>query len=340
MNPVFNKRYLIVPFCITILLLAGSCGSGIAYENSHDVENPAGTEIGSLLWVNEFHTDSAVKEAVRHTLDNSSIIISQISWSPHDSSFFNNASWYYNLARDHDKKFMLSIDWQNFQRTGTLGDWSFKHDSVRDKYREDILNLIEVYSPDYIQLGVEINYYGLIDTEGYKGFIKTYNELKEEINSDYESLEVGLSFQLELLFGVHHDWENNRTLETLDAVSKNLDFIGVSTYPDEYYGNEKDALGSLKYLDSLKSYYQNIIIISETAISSLNFESEIRNRYQDALFNKARELELKVLIWGSMIDHEISKGWQHRIGLLNSDGTPKEDFENWKIRSSEIKIKS
>ena len=246
MSPSFDRENLLVLFCVTMLLLVGSCRSSLENDNSDDVEIPIGTEIGSLLWVNEFHTDWAIKEAVRHTLDNSSIIIGQISWSPHDSSFFKNASWYHGLAKNHNKKFMLSIDWQNFLRTGTLGDWSFEDDSAQDKYKKDMLNLIQVYSPDYIQLGVEINYYSLIHPEGYRGFIKTYNELKEEINAEYESLEVGLSFQLELLFGVHQHWDKNRTLETLDIVSKNLDFIGVSTYPDEYYENEKDPLGSLK----------------------------------------------------------------------------------------------
>ena len=42
-------------------------------------------------------------------------------------------------------------------------------------------------------------------------------------------MEVGLSFQLELLYGIHKNWEPNNTLGALEAVVQNLDFIGVSS---------------------------------------------------------------------------------------------------------------
>lgn len=339
MNPTSDRRNLLISFLVSILLFVGSCGTSSENNSSDLLDHSVETEIGSLLWVNEFHSDSAVKEAVRHTLDNSTMIIAQISWSPHDSNFFNNASWYHNLAKEHNKKFMLSVEWQDFYRTGTLGDWSFEDDSVQLEFKKDMLKLAEEYSPDYFQPGVEINYYGLIDPDGYRGFIEVFNELKTEIASNNIFTEVGLSFQLELLFGVHKEWDKNRTLETLDAVRSNLDYIGVSTYPDEYYKSETDVSGSLRYLDSLCMYYQNPVIISETAVSSLKFKSETRRHYQNLLFNKAKELEIEALIWGSMIDDKKLSGWQYCTGLLNSDGTPKEDFENWVFKSSEIKPK-
>ena len=300
-------------------------------------ENYTKTEIGSLLWVNEFHSDSAVKEAVKQMLDNSSIVIAQVSWSPGDSSFFENVLWYYNLAKDHHKKFMLSIDWQNFERTGTQGNWSFANDTVQARFRSDMIKLVDEYSPDYFQPGVEINYYGLTNSEGYKGFIKVFNELKTELNFNYQSTKIGLSFQLELLFGVHKDWDKNRTLATLDAVAPNLDFIGVSTYPDEFEHYKENVTGSLKYLDSLNSNYENSMIISETAVSSFNFNPQVRIKYQNTLFDKARKLKFKALIWGSIIDHKMLTSWQYKIGLLNSNGAPKADFENWKKRSQELK---
>ena len=63
-------------------------------------------EGGSLLWINGQHEDMAIKNAVQHTLENSSIIIAQVNWSPHDSSFFDNVAWYFSLAKDHGKSFM------------------------------------------------------------------------------------------------------------------------------------------------------------------------------------------------------------------------------------------
>ena len=68
-------------------------------------------EVGTLLWVNEAMSDSLVKLAVKETLENSSLIIGQISWSPSDISFTKNAEWYHSLAMESGKSFMLNIDW-------------------------------------------------------------------------------------------------------------------------------------------------------------------------------------------------------------------------------------
>ena len=131
------KMYLIF---IIICVIYHSCDT----ENSQDVndENTSSTiDIGSLLWVTSDHSDLAVKQAVGYTLDNSNIIIAQVIWSPFDSSFFDDIKWYHKLAIDHNKKFMLNLDWQNLNRNGTNGNWSFDIEEVQIKFKEDVLEL-------------------------------------------------------------------------------------------------------------------------------------------------------------------------------------------------------
>jgi hypothetical protein len=291
------------------------------------------TEVGTLLWVNEGLSDESIKIAVKETLDNSSIIIAQVSWSPSDSVFFHNAAWYHSLAIENGKSFMLNIDWLENDRSGTRGDWSFENEQIRTKFKNDIKKLVVEYNPDYLTLGIEVNYYALTSPVGYKGFIKTFNELKASLKKLAPKLKIGLSFQLDLLYGVHSDWAQNKSLQALDAVAENLDYIGISTYPDFQIANNNQPFSSLNYIDSLVIAYNKPIGISETGISTVKFNDKQRAEYLKAIYQKFQDLDLKFLIWGSIIDDPRNENWHNRIGLLYSDGKFKPEFKIWKTKN-------
>lgn len=314
-----------------------SCGGEIKEADS-EVSKPNKTDIGSLMWVNETHSDSAVKEMVKHTLDNSTFIVAQVSWSPFDSSFFDNARWYYDLAVEHNKKFMLNLDWQNFNRNGANGDWSFDEDAIQEIFKADVTELANTYKPDVFILGVEVNYYALLDSSGYKGFISTYSSVKTLLDKEYPEMDIGLSFQLELLYGIHSKWGSNKTLETLDAVVRNMDFIGLSTYPDQHDSSLQNVCGSLCYLDSLKSLYEVPLAITETGISLTNFDQVQHEEYTTCVFKKVEQIAAQFFIWGSMIDDPLIETWQHQIGLLEGDGCPKKEFDIWVDLGNTIKV--
>jgi hypothetical protein len=294
-------------------------------------------EVGTLLWVTPEHQDEAIKIAVRNTLESSSIIVAQISWSPDNSTFFQNTSWYHQLAKEHGKSFMLNIDWLENNRSKTKGGgWGFENEKVKKKFKNDIIKLVKVYEPNYLTLGIEVNYYALISPEGYKSFIKTFNELKAQIKESNAVIQIGLSFQLELLYGLHKDWNQIKTLQTLDAVEKNLDYLGVSTYPDLVVSNFNESFSSMKYLDSIETTYGLPIGISETGISSKNYSKEQRIDYVTDIYQKYHNLNMKFLIWGSIIDHPRKKLWEDEIGLIESNGIPKEEFNTWKNENLKI----
>ncbi|NVO20250.1 MAG: hypothetical protein HXX13_11145 [Bacteroidetes bacterium] len=293
-------------------------------------------EAGSLLWVNESHSDESIKNAVREVLENSSIIVAQVSWSPTDSVFYQNTAWYYTLAKNNDKAFMLNIDWLDNDRSGTRGGWSFENEQVRQKFKYDIKKLVSNYSPNYLTLGIEVNYYALTTPKGYKKFIGTFNELKASLSEQNPKLKIGLSFQLDLLYGVHSGWEPNNSLNALNAVVENLDYIGVSMYPDMQILNKTASLYSTNFLDSLSFIYKKPIGISETGISTIKFNDKQRADYITEIYQKFQDLNLKFIIWGSIIDDPRTKNWHDKIGLLYSDGTPKPEFKIWKTENLKI----
>jgi hypothetical protein len=288
-------------------------------------------EGGSLLWINGQHEDTAIKNAVQGTLENSSIIIAQIHWSPHDSSFFDNAAWYFSLAEDHGKSFMIAIDWQKVDRSGTNGGWSFENDTTANLFKKDMIKLLNEYNPDYFNLGVEVNYYALTSSEGFRAFASVFRELKGELKRNKPKLKVGLSYQLELLYGHHNGWNKTNSLTTLDNLLGDLDYLGISTYPNLVsIQKQSDVLFSTIYLDSIRMKYSLPIGISETAVSSKLYTEEQRISYVKNVFIKANDLNLKFVIWASMIDGDGDNFWSDKIGLLSNDGKPKREFSLWK----------
>ena len=93
---------------------------------------------------------------------------------------------------------------------------------------------------------------------------------------------------------------------------------------------QSDILFSTTYLDSLTTKYSLPIGISETAVSSKLFNEEQRRTYVNTIFQKASDLNLKFVIWGSMIDENADNLWSDKIGLLNKDGKTKDEFSLWK----------
>jgi len=294
-------------------------------------------EGGTLLWINSKHSDIAIKSAVKNTLENSSIIIAQIPWSPNDSNFFKNTEWYFSLARDHGKSFMIAIDWQKVDRSGTKGKWSFAKKETAKLFKNDMLRVLDRYNPDYMNLGVEVNYYALISPDDFRAFASVFRELKNELKKRKPELKVGLSYQLELLYGIHTGWNETKTLKTLDNLLGDLDYLGISTFPNLVLGqNQSQVLFSTKYLDTLCKSYSLPIGISETAVSSKLYNEEQRKAYVKTIFQKANDLNLKFVIWGSMIDEVTDNVWSDKMGLLNADGQPKDEFSLWQKENVKI----
>jgi hypothetical protein len=291
-------------------------------------------EGGTLLWVDSRHEDKAIKSAIQHTLEHSSIFVAQIPWSPNDSSFFKNTAWYFSLAKDHGKSFMIAIDWQKVDRSGALESWSFADPKIAALFKRDMLRLVKTYNPDYINLGVEANYYALTSPEGFRAFVSTFRNLKQELKQLNLNLKVGLSYQLELLYGHHEGWNESETLSTLDVIQGDIDFLGISTYPNMVLEKKQsNILFSIKYLDSLSQAYSIPIGISETAISSSLYEEKQREDYVKSIFEKANNLNFKFVIWGSVIDAAQNNTWSDKLGLLDMGGNPKKEFNIWKIEN-------
>ena len=282
--------------------------------------------IGSLLWINGNHADIAIKKAVRAVVENSNIVVAQVTWNKFEPHLIKDIEWYHNLALEHGKHFMINIDWLRQSRDATSGHWLFSDKSTEDMFKKTITEIVSRYSPDFLTLGIEVNYYALVNPEEYRQFIRIYNELKKDIKKISPKSKVGLSFQLELLLGNHKLWDENIVYEPLDVVVENLDYIGISTYPDVSNDNAK---WSSHIYDLLKKYDKSIGIL-EIGIASDLYNQKARFDFINKAFEIYKTGELKFLIWGSIIDQiDDTASWRDSIGLLESSGEKKPDYSAW-----------
>lgn len=324
---VFNEfnRFLNSYSCLIFCLLIGN----FACE---EPQLKSSRDTGTLLWVNDKHSDKSIKRAVKKTLDNTTLIVAQISWSPKDTMFFKNTEWYFSLAKDHGKKFMIAIDWQKSDRSGAIDSFNFKDKKYSDSFCSSVEKLVKKYNPDYINLGIEVNYYAMTSPEGFKAFASTFRKLKKRLKTINPNLKVGLSYQLELLFGHHKYWDKTETLITLENLAGDLDYLGISTYPNmATEDNPKDILKSISYLDTIRSFYSFPMGISETSVSALLYNHTERQLYINTIYKKAQKLKFNFVIWGSMIDDTDGNNWFNTSGLLTNDGFAKKEFETWEI---------
>ena len=143
-------------------------------------------------------------------------------------------------------------------------------------------------------------------------------------------LKIGLSYQLELLYGHHKGWNETNTLKTLDNMLGDIDYLGISTYPNNVsQKHQNDLLFSLRYLDSISKKYSLPIGISETGVSSKIYNNQQRASYVKSIFQKTRELNLEFVIWGSILDANRDSVWYDKIGIIDKDGRPKNEFSIW-----------
>jgi hypothetical protein len=307
----------IVPSFILLSCIVLSC------NDNHKPDQPL---VGSLVWLDESYSDSVIKNTLTEFLNHSNLITAQISWSPYDSKWHTDLEWYSKLAEQHNRVLMINIDWMDNNRTQTRGGWSFNNDTVKAKFIKDVIELNDVCKPSILNLAVEANYYALHDSNGYKEFINIYNFLKPQLKENNPQVSIGLTFQVELLLGTHKNWGQIACLEPLDAVIKNIDCIGLSTYPDISTSQMSD------YFDELSGFVATLdtrVAIAETGIKNSSHKKEERLQFIKDIYELSTKNDFKYINWVSLIDKQDTVDWSYDVGLIDHQGIVKPDFELW-----------
>jgi len=339
--PIKPKKYFCAKnifgiYCLAVLFLFPSIL--IAQSNTRSFE------MGLIYWppASLEGRKDLIEIGIDRTISYSDIMVAQIPWSAVDTKICQNAQWIASLAKKHKRRLIIALDWLEPARKNLRDkkkyNWSFSDNKISQRFVFSVLTAIKNCKPDYILLGVEVNYLALYNPKEFRAFLTTFQEARKQIKKLSPKTLISVSFQYELLAGNDSSRDSPKTLEVLDAFGRSLDMVGMSIYP-HLAGLSPENLG-VHYFNQLKEINQPIGIF-ETAWPADDKKGESRQSdYLKILLPKANELGVKLVIWTSSADtpqpppqkDKLSNGipsWAYDLGLWTLHGNPKVATLTW-----------
>ncbi|WP_207534906.1 glycosyl hydrolase 53 family protein [Desertivirga arenae] len=288
--------------------------------------------MGTIYWPPRKAEDKVIKKGISYTLENSDILTAQIPWYPGRQEFLKDIGWIATLAKDHHRKLIVNMDWMKDDRKSLRhSPWNFQDSTCKRDFINSALEVCKLYNPQYLNLGVEVNFYALTNPQDFRAFVDLYNVTKKRLSYSYPNTKVSVSFQLELLFGIHRNWGKKASLEVFEAFGDNFDILSISTYPNSS-GTEPSNLKNLKILLNRS---QKPFGIFETSIPSNLYSEEKQKNYLKTLISFLKESErCQTLIWTSTADTENLDNkalWINYLGLFDQNFRPKKALSEWEL---------
>lgn len=204
----------------------------------------------------------------------------------------------------------------------------------REGYRKTILNILELYSPEYIAIGVEVNsLIYKVSQHAFNEFVDFYIETYDVIKEKYPSTKVFTIFQLEMMKGKARlmglDLEPHWSV--IQQFQNTLDVIGFTTYPFLEYESVYDIPND---------YYLEIVNFTDTPIAFTEMgwptNSSIVSGYEIDqvkffldILNATKYLDVELFIHPFLHDASSSIEMFQSIGLKTNNGREKLIYNYW-----------
>ena len=309
---------------------------------------PRGFEMGLIYWPPyglDTPTDIASK-GVGLTLENSEHILVQIPWSPADLSAVDTAAWMAGVARAHNHGLTISLDWMDSDRGGLRAvgaePWSFADPAVADRYVDELVTCAQRYAPQYLLLGVEVDFLARSDPQEFGHFVALYERTYRAVKEAAPETKVTVSFQLEAQVASMEAGEHLLEAGPVVAFGPLLDVLALSVYPCQVAGHP----GALPpdYLSSVLPQPKPVGIF-ETGWPSGSSGEQAQADYTAWLMAAATSVPLEVLVWssttdlGSVAQEDPQPGavacsgsvsdWNGTLGMWGIDGSAKPASQQW-----------
>ncbi len=207
-------------------------------------------------------------------------------------------------------------------------------DYNREGYRNTILNILELYSPEYIAIGVEVNsLIYKVSQYAFNEFVDFYIETYDVIKEQYPDTKVFTIFQLEMMKGKARLMGLNLEPHwfVIQQFQNKLDVIGFTVYPfleyESVYDIPKDYYREvLNYTDRPIAFTEmgwptNSSIVSGNEIDQVKFFLDI--------LNATKYLDVELFIHPFLHDVPSSVEMFESIGLKTNDGREKLIYIYW-----------
>jgi hypothetical protein len=306
--------------------------------------------MGTTFWppFDETRTDDGAEITIQRTLEASELIQLQIPWTPFDSDLVAKAESLEALVRQHGRSFALAVDWLNTQRSNVRNaedaPWSFADTDTADRFVASVEKATARFKPEFLLVGVEVNFYALTDPPGFRSFVRIFVDLKRRLRLISPETVVLVSFQYELMQG-HHVFGEERGyipphFEVISRFGDVLDTLGLSTYPSFLFALPDDIPPT--YFDPIIALGKPIVISETSWQTQGSGSAAAQDAYLRWILERAADSRVSALIWTSSCDtldaqHGLSDfrlihgvpAWFGSLGLWDISGRPKAGAIRW-----------
>lgn len=273
----------------------------------------------------------ALRRDVGALLRNSEVVHVQFPWCPGEEP--TDPDWMSSVAREAGKELAISVDWlaDSRDRVRCSGDttWSFGDSSVSGAFERAMARLAYRHRPDYLVLGVEVDYYAGVDPRGFRGFLTAYSRTRSRIEQFAPNTRIGVSFQYEHATSTTGS-STSLLGDMVDAFAGMSDFVGLSVYP--FKAGKDPGEVDADYFEPVSDLALPLVM-TETAWPG---EAAVQARYLERILQAADDLDMRLLFWTSTTDVEASvlgpgvPTWADRLGLWDRSRVPKPGLDVWR----------
>lgn len=236
------------------------------------------------------------------------------------------------IAARETERLGIALDWladdREGVRCGKTDDWSFEEDSTVQEFVSNAVELVRRYQPDYLVLGVEVDYYAVTSPADFPHFLTSYIQARDSVKAVASETLVGVSFQYSHSLAVSDSSASLFTVMT-DVFGNISDFVGVSVYPFQRGIAPEDF--NTDYFAHLRKVELPIAIIETGWPGSSGDQQE----YTSRLLTASDDVGIRLVVWTSATDIPSSflrpgtPSWAAEIGLWNIGGVPKPALSVW-----------
>lgn len=308
--------------------------------------SPRSFQMGLNYWTpfGSETSDSLASLGLGVTLENSEHILIQVPWSPITPSALKSVNWLGNIARESGHALTIAFDWMSEDRTNLRNQneeyWSFDNPKVRGYFTQEAASIAAYYKPDFLILGVEVDFLARTNPKEFVEFVTLYQEVYGVVKDKSPNTRVTVTFQFESLRAKVEDTISLTHSPIVAAFGPLLDIFGLSVYPCQSVANPDDL--PLDYFSSSISP-DTPTAIFETGWPTDESDEHVQAAYVNWLLSVASTVSVNPLVWTSTIDGggenkseentppcggRVSE-WSNRLGLWRINGTPKRAVDVW-----------
>lgn len=333
----------------TVVLMA-AVGIGVrSIRSASDQPAVRSFEMGLSYWPQDGRetSDELIGKSIGQTISLSDHILVQLPWSPMHPDVAAGAAWMSGIARQHARGLTIAMDWMEPSRDRLRDSgqkaWNFNSEETRDAFVRSAVDCARMYHPEYLVLGVEVNYFSYSDPAGFRDFVTAYERAYREVKQASPTTKVLVTFQYEVLMGLDREWTATAGMEPVHAFGPLLDVTGLSTYPF-LAGHENERTVSAGYFAPVKTMARpwGIFETSHPTIAPSKSDWEDQAAFAKALLAACTEQGASIVIWCGTTDthsapHAVLKAtsgqdgrWMANLGLCDIDANPKTVVAAWR----------